>query len=149
MGDVIVIVNNKSLRLIVAGVVSPAIPMGALASIMWKTSGSSAWFPLVFLFGYLFFAIFGIPMIALIKDGIDFGRCAALGGAISILPILMLGIFSIGSNNAALSGRALFDLIVLFSVGGIGGAVFWLIAFAGLKKDTASDDSEMLPTEEQ
>jgi hypothetical protein len=119
--------------------------MGVLALVMWQTSGSTAWFPLVFLFGYLFFAIFGIPMIAVLKDGASLRRCAVLGGVLAILPILLLSIFSIGSVNPALKGRALFDLAILFLVGGVGGAVFWAIAFAGYKSGAASDATEIGP----
>ena len=132
-------VKNKRewFRLILAGVISPSVPMLALAITMWKGSGSTAWFPLVFLFGYLFFFLFGRPVIGILLKKRTVLSCAIGGGCVAITPILLLGLFSVPSSNNVFGGNMPFDLMLLFGAGAIGGAVFWGIAFARTK--TAKD----------
>jgi hypothetical protein len=122
-------------RLILAMVISPSVPMTALATTMWQASGSKAWFPLVFLFGYLFFCLFGLPVIGILIKKRTVMSCIVGGGVVTIVPILLLSVFSFSSSNSVLGDRMLFDLMILFMTGSLGGLLFWVVAFAGTKGD--------------
>ena len=130
-------VKNKLewVRLVLATIVSPSLPMFALAFTMWQVSGSKAWFPLVFIFGYLFFCLFGLPVIGILIKKRTLKSCAIAGGVVTVLPILLLSVFSLSSSNSVYGGRMLLDLLVLFTTGILGGLLFWTIAFAGTKSE--------------
>jgi hypothetical protein len=123
-------------RLILAAAISPSVPIFALATTLSRISGSEHWFPIVFLFGYLFFCLFGLPVIGILIKTPPLMSCLIGGGAVTILPILLLSLFSLPSANNVYGGRMLFDLLILFVAGGLGGILFWGVAFAGTKKET-------------
>lgn len=120
------------IRLIAAIIISPAVPILTLAIVFWKGTGSKAWFPLFFIFGYLFFFLIGLPLVGILLKKRTVSSCAISGGIVSVLPILILGILSIFSPNTVFTGEMLANLFLLFLVGAMGGAVFWGIAFARL-----------------
>jgi hypothetical protein len=122
-------------RLTVAAVVSPVVPILALATTMWRVSGSKAWFPLIFTFGYLFFCLVGLPVIAILIRERALKSCLLAGGTVTVLPILLLSVFSLPFASRVYEGRMLLDLLILFITGILGGLLFWIIAFAGTKRE--------------
>lgn len=132
-------VKNKRewFRLILAIMVSPSIPMSAIATTMWQASGSTSWFQLVFMFGYLFFFLFGLPVVGVLLKKRTVLSWVIGGGCVTVTPMLLLSLFSIASSNNIFDGRTLLDLLLLFVAGCIGGVIFWVFAFAGDKADKA------------
>ena len=128
-------VKNKCewFRLVLAMVISPSIPMLILAMTMWRASGSVNWFPFVFVFGYLFFFLLGLPVAGMLLKKRAVLSCVLAGGIVTIAPILLLSLFSSFSANNVFGGSMLLDLMLLFMAGCLGGAVFWGIAFFGAK----------------
>jgi hypothetical protein len=122
-------------RLVAAAIVSPSVPIGLLAFTYATQTGSNAWYPILFLFGYLFFIVIGLPVLGILIHSRNFYMCAIAGGAVSVAPIFLLGIFSIFSTNQVITQDVAFNLILLFLAGCVGGAVFWLLAFAGKNTD--------------
>lgn len=61
--------------------------------------------------------------------------CVIAGGIVTVLPILLLSVFSLSSSNNVYGGRMLLDLLILFMTGILGGLFFWVIAFAGTKNE--------------
>ena len=117
-------------RLVLAIVVSPSIPMSAIAATMWQASGSTSWFGLVFMFGYLFFFLFGLPVVGvLLKKGTVL-NCVIGGGCVTVTPMLLLSLFSIASSNNLFAGRSLLGWPLLLVAGCIGGVIFWAFGFA-------------------
>lgn len=125
-------------RLITAALISPSVPILALATTLYETSGSEHWFPIVFVFGYLFFCLFGLPVIGILMRKRTLMSCLIGGGVVTLVPILLLSILSLSSSNNIYDGRMVFDMLALFLMGGLGGVVFWGIAFAGTKRDANS-----------
>ena len=123
------------LRLLVAMVVSPALPILSLATMYWLNTGSKAWFYLFLVFGYLFFLILGAPISAMLMKNRSLPRCLVGGGVAATAPVLALGFLSLFSRGSAITAQALVALIVVFLAGCLGGGLFWLIAFAGKQND--------------
>lgn len=115
------------LRLVFAIVASPAIP---IAWIALPTSGS-LWSPAVYLGGYLAFAVTGMPLVAYAYVRRRLFACVVCGGIASILPWLLLASLSMFST-VHMTARTVFDLANLAALGGVGGAIFWLISFLQL-----------------
>ena len=128
-------VNNKRewTRLILAALIAPAVPLLGLSTTLWQSSGSKAWFPLVFIFGYCFFFLFGLPVIGMLLKKRTIFRCSIGGGSVTIAPILLLSLFSLSSTNQTFQGDMLFHLLLLFIAGAVGGILFWVLAFMGTK----------------
>lgn len=126
-------VKNKlnTLRFIAAAIISPSIPIGLLAFTYAYKTGSNAWYPILFLFGYLFFLLIGLPILGVAINSRKIFTCTMAGGGTAIAPIFLLSIFSIFSNNQIGTLDMAFNLAALFLSGCLGGFVFWLIAFAG------------------
>jgi hypothetical protein len=136
-------VKNKFewIRLILAAMISPSVPILGLATTLARTSGSQHWYPIVFLFGYLFFCLIGFPVIGVLIRKRTLISCLIAGGAITIVPILLLSLFSLPSSNNVYGGRMLLDLLILFAMGMLGGLLFWGLAFAGTNKDRSPGSS--------
>lgn len=117
-------------RLVLAGAVSPIVPILALSIAYWNGTGSKAWFPIFFIFGYGFFFLFGLPAMAILLSKRTLLLCAIGGGCVSIAPILLLDLFSLFSTNRVFTPEILLNLGLLFIAGCVGGALFWAIAFA-------------------
>lgn len=129
--------GNKlsALRLIAAAIVSPSLPIGLLAYTYASQTGSNAWYPVLFFFGYLFFILFGIPVVGALTHSRNLFSCAIAGGIVTVAPIFLIGIFSIFSNNQIFTVDMVLNLILLFLAGCFGGILFWGIAFAGSNKE--------------
>ena len=130
------VVENKlnMLRLIIAAIVSPSLPIGLLAFTYASQTGSNAWYAILFLFGYLFFILLGLPVLGILIHSRKLSTCAIGGGTVTVAPVFLLGIFSIFSDNQVFTSETVLNLSLLFFAGCLGGAVFWLIAFAQVKK---------------
>ena len=112
------------LRLALAVVVAPAIPMAWVAL---QTSGS-LWAPFVYLWGYIVFAVSGAPLLAYAYVRRRLLACVTCGGVAAVLPLLLISSLSMFRTLHATSQTAT-DLGSLFALGCVGGAVFWLISF--------------------
>jgi len=120
------------LRLVFAIIISPLVPIIGFCVAMWANNGSN-WFPITLLFGYLFFFLFGLPTIGILLKKRSAISCFVGGGSVTIAPILLLSLFSLPSSNGLFDGKMLFELGLLFVAGGVGGIVFWVIAFLSVK----------------
>ena len=125
------------LRLALAMAVSPSVPILALSIVYWKGTGSAAGFSIFFVFGYLFFLLLGIPVVAMLLHRRQLLRCAIAGGAVTITPILLLRALSLSFD---ITLETLTSYVLLVAAGGLGGALFWLIAFAGGDKSESTAD---------
>lgn len=127
-----VVVKNKlnTFRFIAAAIISPSVPIGLLAFIYANQTGSDSWYPILFLFGYLFFILIGLPVLGFVVFSRKLSTCVIAGGSVAIAPILLLSIFSIFSSNQIGNSNMALSLAALFLAGCSGGIVFWLIAFA-------------------
>lgn len=131
--------KRMMLRVALAMAISPSVPILALSLVYWKGTGSAAWFSIFFAFGYLFFLLFGIPVVAALLRGRKLLSCVIGGGAVTIAPILLLRALSLSFD---ITLETLMSYVLLVAAGGLGGAIFWLIAFAGSNKcDDPADDS--------
>ena len=101
-----------------------------MAGITFQTSGS-LWSPAVYLWGYLAFAVTGMPLLAYCYVHKRLVACVVCGGIAAVLPWLLLESLSMFSNLDA-TPRILIDLMSLFALGGVGGLIFWLVAFLQL-----------------
>lgn len=117
-------------RLLAAMVISPLVPILALAMLYWLNTGSKAWFPIFIIFGYLFFLIFGVPVAAVLMKKGDLSHCLVGGGVAAVAPLIVLGSLSLFSSGSALNAQTLGTLVLVFLSGCVGGGIFWLIAFA-------------------
>ena len=117
-------------RVILAGVISPTVPILALSIAYWNGTGSKAWFPIFFIFGYFFFFLIGLPIVGILLNKRTVLSCAIGGGCVSIAPILLLDLFSLFSKNNIFTFEMVLNLGLLFIAGCVGGALFWLIAFS-------------------
>jgi hypothetical protein len=90
-----------------------------------------------FIWLFIFF-LFGLPVVGMLLKTRSVLSCCLGGGAVAVTPILLLGLFSAASSNNVFGGNVLFDLMLLFAAGAIGGAVFWGIAFSGIKTNYPS-----------
>lgn len=120
------------LRLGFAIVASPAVPM---AGISLQTSGS-LWSPTVYLWGYLAFAVTGMPLVAYAYVHRRLFACVVCGGIAAILPWLLLASLSMFST-VHVTPRMFIDLTSLVALGGTGGVIFWIISFLQLRKSSA------------
>lgn len=74
------------LRLILAMAISPAVPILAAAFAYWKDTGSTKWFPIFLVFGYLFFFLLGLPVVALLLKERRLPSCIVVGGVVTLAP---------------------------------------------------------------
>lgn len=123
--------KNDRIRLVLAMVISPMVPILAISGTYWMETGSRVWFPVFAVFGYLFFALIGLPVAGALIHKKRVLSCAVAGGVTSIAPILLLSVFSIFSGNKIFTLEVMGNLALLFLVGCVGGMLFWLIAFSG------------------
>ena len=122
--------KRSMLRLMLAMVISPAVPILALSLAYWKGTGSTAWFPIFFLFGYLFFLALGVPVAAMLLKKRQLLNCVIAGGAVTIAPLFLLSMLSMATSTRGITLETLMSYALLAMAGCLGGAVFWLIAFA-------------------
>lgn len=127
--------RNEWARLILAAAISPSVPILTLAITYSQSSGSNAWFPFLFLFGYLFFCLFGLPVVGILVNKKTLSSCIIGGGCTAIAPVLLLDLLSGGSGSTADNLRGYLQLFVM---GCLGGVLFWLIAFAKLSEIKAA-----------
>jgi hypothetical protein len=120
-------------RLIAAMAISPSVPITALSLAYWKGTGSSAWFAIFFGFGYLFFLLLGIPIAAIFLKKRRLLSCVIGGGVVTIAPLLLLRALSLSVSLHGFTLETLASYALLAAAGGLGGALFWLIAFANSK----------------
>jgi hypothetical protein len=127
-----VVVENKinTYRLVGAILIAPSIPISLLAFISAKNTGNSAWYPVLFLFGYLLFFLVGLPIFGTVIHMRKFSTHTIAGGLVAIVPVLLLSLFSLFSSNRIIDPNMALQSVVLFLIGCLGGVVFWLIAFA-------------------
>ena len=78
--------KNKmnTFRLIAAAIVAPSVPIGLLAFTYATQTGSNAWYPVLFFFGYLFFILLGLPVLGILIHSRKMFTCAIAGGAVSV-----------------------------------------------------------------
>lgn len=117
-------------------VVAPAVPIFALSFAYWIGTGNLRWFPIIFLFGYLSFIFFGVPVAAMLmlRKKRQLLNCIVAGGIVTIAPLLVLSALSMSINTQGFTNETWRNFLMLFLVGNLGGAVFWLIAFSKLRK---------------
>lgn len=131
----------RVLRLLTAMVVSPALPILSLATVYWLNTGSKAWFPILLVFGYLFFLVLGVPIAAILLKKRSLSHCVIGGGIAAAAPLVLLGFLSLFSAGSALTSQTLAVVGVVFLAGCVGGGVFWIIAFAGSQEAIAPSSS--------
>lgn len=119
------------LRLVLAMAISPAVPILAVSLAYWWGTGNAAWIPVFFVAGYLFFLVLGVPVTAVLLKNRRLLSCALSGGVVTIAPIVLLSLLSMSSSTRSLTGGTLLSYLLLVVAGCLGGALFWLIAFAG------------------
>ena len=120
--------RRSVIRLVSAIVISPSVPITVLSVAYWKATGSTGWFAIVFLFGYLFYLLLGIPIAAFLVRKGRLLNCILAGGVATITPLLLLSALSLSVSQ--LTVKTLVSIILLFVAGCLGGLLFWLIAFA-------------------
>jgi hypothetical protein len=113
--------------------ISPAVPLIAVSFAYWKGTDNAAWFPIVFLFGYIFFALLGIPVAVLLARKGRLLSCVIGGALLTLAPILLISALSM--SGSAFESETFASYVLLALSGGVGGALFWLIAFAGKKAE--------------
>lgn len=123
--------DHGKIRLVLAMLISPLLPILALSSVYRLETGNWTWLPIFLLFGYLFFAVIGLPVAGLLITRRTIRACFIGGGAVAVAPILLISLFSIFAGSNIYTLEMAMQLVALFVVGGLGGAVFWLIAFFG------------------
>jgi hypothetical protein len=111
--------------------ISPAVPIVAAGFAYWRGTGSVAWFTIFFVGGYLFFFLLGLPVVALLLKKRRLPACVAAGAAVTLAPLLLLNALSLFASAPAFTLETLLAYVLLAITGGAGGALFWLIAFAG------------------
>lgn len=112
-------------------VIAPAVPILTLAFAYWKSTGDARWISIFFVFGYLFFLVLGIPVTAILMKNRRLLSCTLSGGFVTIAPIVLLSMLSMSSSTRSFSSEIWLNYLLLVFAGCIGGALFWLIAFAG------------------
>lgn len=132
--------NHEKVRLVLAIIISPVVPILALSIAYWVGTGSKAWFPIFFLFGYIFFFLIGLPVVGILLRKKTILNFAIGGGCTSVAPILLLNLFSLFSGNKILTAETLVSLGALFIAGVFGGMLFWVIAFAEIKSKIKKSD---------
>lgn len=123
--------NFFRLRLALAAIISPAIPILALSISYWLKTGSTTWFYIYFLFGYVFFFLVGFPLLGFLIKNRSWKSCALAGGFTAISPIIFINLITLFTSFHSFDLVFFISLILLFLFGGLGGVVFWFIAFWG------------------
>jgi hypothetical protein len=127
-------IKRDNVRLWLGALVAPAIPMIVIATLYWMNTGNGTWFLLFFTFGYFFTFLFGLPVMGFLIKKKRFLSCLVGGGITSVLPIILLAMFSIFSKNTIFNVEMIKGVGVLFVSGCVGGALFWVIAFSERRK---------------
>lgn len=126
-------------RLVIASAISPSIPILVLSLMSYGKLAS-----LLFIFGYLSFFIFGLPAVAMMLAEKSFWKCVVAGGIVSILPIFILNALTLFATTGLFNLQSLIGYGSLFLSGGVGGAVFWLIAFSKIGSDRGNPNPQDL-----
>jgi hypothetical protein len=121
--------KREWLRLILASIIAPSVPILALSIMSYGRVVS-----FLLLLGYLSFFLIGLPIIAILLVKKNFLSCVIAGGCTAITPIFLLNMLSFFAANYFFTLQNLFGYGTLFIEGCVGGALFWLIAFAEKKR---------------
>lgn len=121
------------IRLLVASTVCPCIPMIALSLMSFGKI-----VPVIFIVGYFCFFIFGIPVIAMVISKKSIWKTILAGAIVSMLPVFLLNALTFFATTGIFTLQNLIGYGSLFLSGGVGGGLFWLIAFSkfGIESDT-------------
>jgi hypothetical protein len=130
--------RNSWLRLTLAMIISPLVPVLALSAIYWIGTGDPAWIWLFATFGYLFFLVIGVPVAGVLVNAKTVSSCAVGGGFTAVAPVLLLSTLSVLSGNKIFTLEMIASLGLLFMIGCVGGFLFWCIAFAPLRRRSSS-----------
>lgn len=128
------VTNNERYRLILAIAISPSVPILVFATLNWRSSGSAAWFPILFVLGYLCFFLFGLPVVGILIKKKTLVSSMLGGGCAAVAPVFLLSLLTLFSSGNFLSSENLFGFVLLFVSGCLGGALFWAIAFFNINK---------------
>lgn len=131
--------RRELFRLILAIAIAPSVPMLALSI----TNYGKAWVPFILIFGYLSFFLIGLPIVGILLKKKNFWSCVIGGSCAAIIPVVLLNALSLFAINHIFTLENLYGYGSLFIEGGVGGALFWLIAFADKKSDKGSDKAEL------
>lgn len=126
--------SRVTTRLIAAIIISPSVPITALSLAYWQGTASSSWFAIFFVFGYLFFLILGLPIVAILLKKRRLWSCILAGSVVTIAPLLLLRAMSLSFSLQGITVETLVNHLFLAVAGGLGGALFWWIAFAKIRK---------------
>jgi hypothetical protein len=136
--------TRDNARLWLGALIAPVIPITVVATWYWINTGNRIWFPLLFTFGYIFTFVFGLPIMGILIARKKFFSCLVGGGAASVLPVILLAMFSIFSENTIFNSEMIEGGGVLFISGCAGGALFWLIAFSGSERKSGGGDNSKI-----
>lgn len=121
--------QNKWFRLILAMVIAPVIVILLLSCLLFKE------IRLFFLaYGYFVFLVFGVPVVAAISKKRKLVNCVFMGGVIAVAPILLIETLSFSIFGRMQDSRFFIDSSIIFVTGCMGGGIFWIIAFMGVKE---------------
>ncbi len=120
--------------MILAMAISPSVPILAISFAYWWGTGSTAWFAIFFLFGYLFFIVIGIPVAAILvlQQKRQLLACVIAGGVVTVAPLLLLTMLSMSASVFNFTAETRGNYALLFLSGCLGGGLFWLIALGKL-----------------
>jgi hypothetical protein len=121
--------KREWLRLMLASVIAPSVPILALSIMSYGRV-----VPFLLLLGYLSFFLIGLPIVGILLKKKAFLSCVIGGGCAAITPIFLLNALSFFAANHFFTLENLFGYGSLFIEGCVGGALFWLIAFAERKR---------------
>jgi hypothetical protein len=123
--------KHENGRFWLAVAVSPAFPLAVLTIIMGKGYG-----PLIFFFGYLFSLLIAMPIMAVVVKR-SFLSCLICGGIAATVPAVLISALAMFDDDI-FTWWMLRDLCGFFALGAGGGALFWAIAFLGLREKPVS-----------
>lgn len=118
--------RRELIRLLLAVVISPGISIAAISIAYYGKL-----LPLFFLSGYLFFILIGLPIVGMLLKNRRILSCAIGGGCTAVIPPLLVNSLSFFATSPLFTLEGMLGYFSLFFYGCVGGAFFWLIAFAG------------------
>jgi hypothetical protein len=125
--------KTETWRFIAAACIAPAVPIGALSLAYWVGTSGANLSPFFALFGYAYFAVIGLPVMGILVVEKSLKSSVITGALLVVSPVILLGLLSLFSTKGAFDLRFIGNLGLLSAVGALGGAAFWIIAFAQQK----------------